>query len=411
MDFKGKRQEIVVRTDFGRTGRCVWYGMICLIMASGADAQAVAYVESLRAPNVSEAVVQGNAWLFHRGQQCYAATPRHVLVSPAEGRDDRFARIVVVRAGRTPVEAEGQRCAVFKTEDLAVLRVAGVENLADCGGVFAGVADVDPLLAQSQGASLVTAAASGRFERSDLGIRAVTASDPGHFWVAPEADRDRLTEGMSGGLVMIQDQIAGFLLSVGSDQGGPSAGMARVLRADRAAVLLTRLLDGTASTSEVEGSCSTAVAVHGAGPESGLNRASAQCGASVVGWSAPSASAATRPENLLGANGPDGRWRATATGELSIDVRLCSTPQPRISQVTLSSTGCQPGDDDAMDVEALVRGDSEGSYSSLGYGAVPRSGTLTIGTGDPLIGRELRLRFVPRDGAKHAVCAGQLTVR
>lgn len=394
--------------------RAGWLGrrllMLALLAASGAHSQNVAYLRSLQSPGAQESVAQGNAWLFHRGNQCYAVTPRHVLADPAEGRDDRYARLVVVRAGRPPAEAMGERCAVFKREDLAVLRVSGVEDLAECGEVFAGTADIDALLAQSQHASLLTAVKSGRFEYSNLGIRAVTASDPDHFWVAPEADRDRMTEGMSGGLVLIAGQMAGFLQSVSAETQGPTAGMAKVLKADYAAIMLNRLLDGSLSSDEEEGIC-TQPKASAATRESVENRASAGCGASILGWSAPAASSATFPDNLLGAKGPDGRWRASASGEVDIDVQLCPAANPAISTVRVDTNGCHAGDDDGVDLEALVRAQPGGPYVSLGYGAVPPSGTLDIHTGNPTIGRQVRLRFVPRDGRTHAVCAGGLMVR
>ena len=215
---------------------------------SSVRAQDIAYISSLPKLGAKVTVTQGNAWLFNRGGQCYAVTPRHVLLDDQGTHDDHYARLVIARVGQTATEAVGERCAVFRKYDLAVLRVSGVARIADCGRLLSGIADEDTLLARSQQVALVTAASSGRFERSTLAIRQVT-SNPDYFRVAVTTDRDRLVEGMSGGLITIQDQLAGFLVSVGSDSD--TEGTGKVLRSDRAAILLTRwLLDSGIDPSE-----------------------------------------------------------------------------------------------------------------------------------------------------------------
>lgn len=404
-----------------RAQNAIAYALLSILLSVTLSVDCVAdelaFVRGTAQARGIEAGAQGNAWLFNRGGQCFAATPKHVLINSLQGRDDHYARMVVVRPGRSAIEAEGDRCAVFKTLDLALLRVSGVADMADCGHVLAGVPSIDSLLERTAQSSLLTAIESGRFERSTLEIRSAAASDTYHFWVASANDRDRLTEGMSGGLVSIQNQLAGFLLAVDTSSVGPMAGMARVLRADRAATLVARVLDTSGASDDAEGSCVTpgswpAAAPAAAGVTVGLRagRASPACGATIASWSAPPLSEATRPDNLLGAGGDRGRWRATVTSELTVDLRLCPSSRNLISRIRLDTSECAAGDNSALDVEVLVRTDSSGVYATLGYGTVPISGTADVGSASPLFGREMRIRLVPRHGVHQSACLGPLSV-
>ncbi len=406
------------------------FGVLVVVLPAGGgvSAQELAYLRSLPSPGSAGGGAQGNAWLFRRGGECFALTPKHVLINAAQGRDDHYAQIVVVRPGREPVRAQADRCALFGDEDLALMRVSGVADIADCGHVMTGVPNLDSLLETTSGASLLTATESGRFERSTLEIRAATAKDSEHFWVAPVAGRDRLTEGMSGGLVTIQDQLGGFLLAVGTASDGPTAGMARVFRADRAAVLVTRAFEGAGAAVNAQGNCTTftppapmaataastagvaGVAGKVAGSRAPANRAAAECGTVVAGWSASALSQNDRPENLAGAAGADGRWRAAAVGEITVDLRLCPVQEATVSRVAFSTVGCGAGDNGGLDVEVLVRAQSTAQFVSLGFGAVPQDARAEFSTGAPLIGREIRLRFVPRGSGPHTVCLGGLSV-
>jgi hypothetical protein len=388
---------------------------LLLVVTVESNAQELAYVRSQAEVGTVRSGAQGNAWLFSRGNECFAALPKHVLIDPATGRNDRYARVVVVRPGREPREAQGDRCAVWPDKDLALLHVSGVPDLHDCGRVLSGVANIDLLLGATTQVSLETATDSGRLERSTLEIRSA-GKDPDHFWVAPSTDRDRLGEGMSGGLVTVHDELAGFLLAVGIAADGPMAGMARVLRADRAALLIARALDRTGEMAGGENTCvSTArhERMSDEGHASGapdLNRASASCGANVVGWGSPPVSPSVRPENLVGTAGPAGHWRTLTTVETTVDVRLCPTPST-VTIIRFDTSGCDPGDNLDLEFEVAIRVAPNSASTTLGYGRLRSGGDTEVTSGEALVADQVRLRFVAHGNSRHVLCLAPLIVR
>jgi len=397
------------------TAVAVGFGFLAQTVAYAQD---LAYVRSASSRSDEAQGHHGSAWLFHRGGVCYAATPRHLFIGEkGTHRDDRYARVVVVRPGRSSIEAQGDRCAVFRDHDLALVRVSGVADLADCGSVLIGQSSVDPLLAVAAEASLRTATESGSFVRRALGVRSARVNDPDHFWVSPSAERDELTRTMSGGHVTIQDRLAGFLLGVSDEH--PTQGMAKVLRSDRVSVLLTRLFGDSSQASVDSPPClrptpdgpATAAALRTAatGNHVGANRAARDCGASVRAWSSPPISPAFRPDHLVGVAEASGRWRAQAAEEVTVDVRLCGPISSPISRLRFVTSGCPSEDNASTDVEVIVLGPSLTPVTSLGYARVPASGVVEIG-GAPVLGRDLRLRFITRSQGSGPVCAGPLFV-
>jgi hypothetical protein len=220
--------------------------------------------------------------------------------------------------------------------------------------------------------------------------------------------------------VSLQDQLAGFLLAVDTSAGGPSAGMARVLRADRAVTLLTRVLDASGASDEVEGSCAVP-----RGPESAtgkvgtveqesgassFGRADRTCGASIAAWSVPPVSVEFRAENLLGSGQSVVRWRAPVSAESTIDVHLCPSGRNSITRVRIDTRGCPATDNQELDMEVVVRSDAQRAFATLGYGAVPVGGVAEIASGSPMVGRDLILRLVSRRGTPQTACVGALAV-
>lgn len=384
-----------------------------------AHAQELAYLRAASARGSEATGSQGSAWLFNRGGVCYAATPRHILFDAGRRRDYRYARVVVVRPGRTSREAQADRCAVFADHDLALMRVSGISDLVDCGDLLVGQTNIDPLLAGTTQASLMTATSSGSFERSSLSLRSARVSDSDHFWVAAAADRDRLTEGMSGGRITMQDMPAGILLAV-NGEGTENPGMAKVLRIDRAVSLLIRLFENSSTATVDDPACLLPIA-DGRPPRTSATKAAAApgrrgnladqgCGAIVGAWSAPPVSENFRPDHLVGTAGASGLWRVTPAAEVTVDVQLCGDRPTAISRLRLDASACPPGDNENYDVEAIVLSSLSVPIASLGFAKAPQSGSVEISSGGSIVGRSVRLRFVARRQSSAPICAGPLLV-
>jgi hypothetical protein len=372
---------------------------------------------------------RGQGWLFRHAGKCFVSLPKHILIDPKFGRNDRYAQIVVPQSsGRKPIKADADRCAVFRDIDLALMRVSGIADLADCGRMFTSAPNIDKQLSDASDASLVRADEGGTTERRDLKIRALVGGDANHFIVTPVSHSNRLTTSMSGGHVKIADYLIGFLLDVSSAETGPDSGTATILRIDSAALHIGRIFDKpdqfdsvTIDDIDCFGS-QTKKLVSSTAPEKlekqvfdTKNRASSICGAQVTAWSTASLSSAFRPENLVGKGGEPGRWRAKMMGdETTVDIQLCGDETSTISKITIDTSACESEDNKGFDIEAILMNQAGSPISSLGASLQVRNGfPITIGGrgSAPLIGGALRLRFPLRSKIKSAVvCLGPLQV-
>lgn len=379
--------------------------MLLGAVVSTLQAQQIAYLDAGSA--------YGTAWLFNRGGVCYAATPGHVLIDTLRQRDVSYARIVVVRPGQSSQSAQADRCAVFPGHDLALMRVSGIPDLADCGQVLVGQAKIDPLLAGATEASLLTASSTGSAVLSTLSIRSVRTNDPDHFWVAAAAARDRLAAGMSGGWVTIRGSPAGILLAVKGDET-ENPGAAKVFRIDRAVLLLTQLFNNSSIAALDNQTCLRPVVDHPTAessppPGREKNQAEHGCGAFVSAWSASPLTEAFRPDNLVGLGGSSGIWRVGRYSEVTVDVQLCGNEAKPISRLRLDASSCPPDDNEGYDVEIVALSSSFAPIASLGFSKLPQSSAVEISRGSPILARALRLRFVARRQGIANICAGPLS--
>ncbi len=382
---------------------------------SDGRAQATAFLRGADAgsPDRGE---RGAAILFSRGGTCYAVTPMHVLRDSEHGIASDYARLVVARVGRPPIEAQSDLCAIVPSLDLALTRVSGVASGPDCGVPLLGSPSTDRLLATNTEAWVGTTAESGRVIGRTLVLRAVASGEASSFYASPVERRDDIGEGMSGSLVAIGGQPVGMLISVNRRIGDPTAGTARILRLDRIADEVNRLFSARTDAETVSERCfgpssSAELASRSvADPALRDNLASDACGAHPTVWTAPPLSADERPENLTRPGGIP--WRVRVLGEASIDVALCASPAGIVSQLTLDTSACPPGDNATRyDVEALIRTAPRGGFSTLAFGRLPAHGRLDLSSGSPLRGNELRLRFVARDAGAATLCLAPLVVR
>jgi hypothetical protein len=400
--------------------------ILCAQPAAGAPL-ALAYVQGGSATDGGTGGDHGNAWLFSRAGVCYALLPRHVLADPQLQRDDRYASLAIVRPGRTGLTAQADRCAVFKGADLTLMRVSGVESLGECGAPLLGLPGIDAVLAREPALMLAMSDEHGQVQNIPLLLRAIAAParDPGargaeetdFFWVIPRDAGFKLTGGMSGGLVLDGEDVLGMLISVPTAEARSARDGAQVLRIDRASLLLTRYFQSPASVAEVDqpgcnertpaSPAASPAATAGTATRPG-NRAAASCGAQTQEWSAPPLSAAYRPENLVGAGGELGLWRAASAEDVTVDVHLCGT-RP-VSEVVIDSSRCDTSDNRGASVEVLRRAGPQAGYTSLGYTAMDGPGRHVVDAGgDPRLASDLRLRFVV--AAQTTVCSGPLEVR
>lgn len=365
----------------------------------------------------------GNAWLFHRGGECYALLPRHVLVNSDLHRNYRYVRLRVAGPDRPMPFAEADRCAVFKSMDLALMRVTGVENLADCGDELVGMPSIDTDLSRQAPITLTITTKFGQLLSIPMRLRSVGGSHPNIFYLDTQDPGYALTGGMSGGVVVAEDgTLMGMLLTVPARGARESRAGARALRFDRIGDVLAQYFADPTSVATVDHpSCNGAAPrrpssknvtrpVPGTtGTQAGLGRANRACGAAVIGWSVPPLGPKFRPGNLVGRGGAKATWRANATGQATVDIRLCPTPGNTVSEVRIDPGKCESGDDHDVAVEVLLRESAGAGFTSLGYGTIKRPTALDVKSGVPLLGGQLRLRFIT--SGSQTLCAGPLEVK
>lgn len=340
---------------------------------------------------------QGQAFLFHRGETCFAVTPRHVLKD--NERDERYARLTVARTGRAPLRAQGDRCGYASDLDLALMRVSGVDPSTDCGSIFVGQGGIDQVLASTTEGSLSTATESGSIERRTLRLATTRANDGNHFWVSPRGSADVPASGMSGGIVSFRDRSIGFLLSDDLANSRYHDNW-RVLRIDAALVKIGQMFEGRGGGVIDNVQCfspaSARSAALAAKASNSQNFASASCGATVLGFSSPPQSSAERPEAAID-DDANTFWRAAGSLSASIDVRLCGARARPVSAVVLSaSPSCAKSN--VGEVEVFVRGHPRGPWTSLGGSAPEANGSITVRSPSPLNTYEIRAVVRPRAG-------------
>jgi hypothetical protein len=250
----------------------------------------------------------------------------------------------------------------------------------------------------------------GQLEHLDVHLRGtVLGSHPDEFALVPANERTPLVEGMSGGAVTVQDQLIGFLLRAEQAPGSRDVGVWWALRADRAALLILRALEGSPGSSDMVGSCRlerVSPALPSQSDQPFMNRASLACGAQVVAWSAAALTPESRPENLVGAGGAGARWRASGVEEVRVKVHLCPGTGGVVTRVRYETVGCLPTDNRELAVEVSV------NSVTLGYSQDAGQPVVEVGSDSPLIAGDLTLRFTgnTHEYGAHTVCVGPLTV-
>jgi hypothetical protein len=214
--------------------RCSSCGFL-IAEPSQADSLAPAFLEG----GSAQSAITG------RARKCLAVqSRRHVFCSDSSpcsqgcGARSRLSLMSwLFVPGRTAGEAEADRCAVFKGEDIAIVGVTGVGNLAECGQPLIGIANIDSFLGLSNDMSLSVAGERGQYQNIPMMLRAGGAQSPDTFAVEAKSASVKLTGGMSGGLIYIGNNLVGMLLSVPTDVSRANREGSMVLRIDHVATL------------------------------------------------------------------------------------------------------------------------------------------------------------------------------
>jgi hypothetical protein len=300
------------------------------------------------------------------------------------------------------------------------MRVSGVDNVQECGALFAGQPSIDPLIASTSDASLITVVPPGSIERRALRVTSSRANDPSHFWIAASSARDDPASGMSGGLVTLRDKVVGFLLA-GDRANNAYENNWRVLRIDKVATSIGALFEGRTNAIVDDKACLTAPAYspgRGATPLSapkptdpGGNLASMSCGASIIGFSPAGESNAHRPENLIDPNATV-PWRTAPAYTVSVEVRLCGERAHPVRTVKVESfEECSSKNTSISSAEVLVRGNPRGPWTSLGA-VDPNGADIEVSSSSPLSTYDIRIVLVGSAPEQPvSACYGQLSVR
>lgn len=296
----------------------------------------LAYANPLPPQVHVKASERGQAILYQRLNNCYAITPTHVMGS------DYFASLV--GAGRERRLGSADLLQSFGY-DLSILFVSG--PLAEyCGTNLEDIPDVDRVLNQGTRAVVSSVDESGSVTRR---TQTVVDKDIIYFRMRPQSEEDRLFQGMSGSLVIINENAAGVLQSV-----DPATGEGTVLRLDRALEIVRPFFQSSyKAPASQENTAITA----------GLSSADV----TVVDWSELPTSAEHRAELLSSSALGEGYWQASANFPQSISFQLSENEPVVIDGITLESRPAIPKSELVKDVEILASIDGK-RWNSVGAG-------------------------------------------
>lgn len=81
----------------------VFIGVLCMQSSFAAD---LAFIRALGDREGSKVGPHGSSWLFHKGDQCFAVTPSHVLKRDEDGGYFNYAQLRVARMSREALVAQ-----------------------------------------------------------------------------------------------------------------------------------------------------------------------------------------------------------------------------------------------------------------------------------------------------------------
>lgn len=291
-----------------------------------------------------QAEERGQALLFTRLNNCYGVTPAHVMGS------DFFASLMGTGKNRPVGDADFLQKFGY---DLSILYVSGSLS-QHCGNNITDIPNLDDLL---NGAT--RAVVSSVNDGGELTRQTQTVIDKGliYFRVRPESPSDRLYQGMSGSLVIVNEQAAGILQSVDAETGE-----GKVLRLDRALETVRPFFRSNDNNTET-------IPISVAQPTISSK-------IEVIEWSEPPSSAEHRASLLVDKN--EGYWRAGAKFPQSISLKTIGDELVSMTSIELHADSISAKEELVKDVEILGSLDGE-RWNSIGSGTFVKSrASLTI---------------------------------
>ncbi|RRQ22352.1 hypothetical protein D6C00_10590 [Thiohalobacter thiocyanaticus] len=339
--------------------------MICIAGRALAAGPAQAY---LRAGE------HGQALLMSRLGECYAVTPKHVIA------DELFATLVGGSPGAP--QGDGDLLQTFGY-DLSILRASG-ELTRQCGGALTAVPALGQLLATADSGVVTSVNGDGSISR-----RSVTLTDVGLIYLRlrPRSMDDQLFKGLSGSLVLADQQPIGILMSV-----DPETGEGRALRYDRAIEILRPFFGLPASVVREEEKSTVDTG-------SGSNMAG-----EVVEWSAPPLSAEYRAANLVDPRETETIWLVRPEGfPIELVVALPGDKAHVVSALRLVGNGVEPKTRLPRDFEILVSNADTGGWIPVRSGSYFKNEADKLVEFAPVRARRIMLRIYSHWGDTEAI--------
>jgi len=323
----------------------------------------------------------GQALLLSRLGECYAVTPKHVI------GDELFATLIGGRAGAPQGDADLLQTFGY---DLSILRATGTVA-RQCGGALTAVPPLDNLLAGATAGIVSSINSDGSVTR-----RNVTLNDVGLIYlrVRPLRPEDQLFKGLSGSLVLADEQPIGILMTV--DAG---TGEGRALRYDRAIETLRPFFG-------LPGERRTDITTEGGAPPG-----SAGLTAQVVSWSSPSLGGEFRAANLVDAAGEETIWLAQAVDfPIELVIELPGDKTQAVNAVRLVGAGVEPAERLPRDFEILISSRPGGGWVPVSSGTYFRNEHDKLVRFMPVRARRIMLRIYSNWDDSEAVGLSQVEV-
>jgi hypothetical protein len=286
--------------------------LVGLLSAQSAVAQQ-AVVRSYDAPDLEV----GQAWLMRSGEQCLAVLPAHVVQETSIPS--------LLREGSRALRGEATEILDLGS-DIAIARMNG-GIVDDCGFALGSIRrNPDRALRDTGLGTIRSVNGDGTLAR--LAVTVIDDDGNDYLRILPTAAGDAIRKGLSGSLLVINDQTVGMLLSVTA-----KSGVGTVMRTDALLAKVEGHVRGTAALRSKGGSEASPSDNHwprltgpkGTSPETMVDQVGAW---RVTSWSADPVGSAHLASRLTEA-GVDGFWEVRVD-RWPVAIELAGPPEVQI---------------------------------------------------------------------------------